>query len=252
MADLWVDTSSVPILKICTSLTPITFVEIGSSNKAPADAPYVVLASNGTLSNETVLSVGSNKLSLTGATLDVVQANLSISNTQITGTTISNGSSLSGANTGDQTITLTGDVTGSGTSSIATTSVGRVPTGSVVMYVGAAAPSNWLLCDGSAISRSTYATLYGIIGNTYGSGNGTTTFNLPDLRQRFPLGKATSGTGSTLGGTGGAIDHTHTVTTGSQTVGIVSLLSSAAPASQTITSSTNNPPFQVFNFIIKT
>jgi microcystin-dependent protein len=59
------------------------------------------------------------------------------------------------------------------------------------------------------VSRSTYAALFAAIGIAYGAGNGTTTFNLPDLRQRFPLGKAASGTGATLGGTGGAIDHIH-------------------------------------------
>jgi len=79
-----------------------------------------------------------------------------------------------------------------------------IPTGRTTADTG------FVLCDGSAISRTTYATLFGVIGTTFGAGNGTTTFNIPDLRGRFPLGKATSGTGSTLGGTGGSIDHTHT------------------------------------------
>jgi microcystin-dependent protein len=86
-----------------------------------------------------------------------------------------------------------------------------LPPGAIQMYGAASAPSGWLLCDGSAVSRTTYAALFAIISTTYGIGNGSTTFNLPDLRQRFPLGKAASGTGSTLGGTGGNIDHTHTV-----------------------------------------
>lgn len=84
------------------------------------------------------------------------------------------------------------------------------PVGSIIAYGGLTAPTGWLVCDGSAISRASYAALFAIIGITFGSGNGSTTFNLPDLRGRFPLGKAASGTGSTLGGTGGAIDHTHT------------------------------------------
>src|SRR5690606_38194219 len=74
---------------------------------------------------------------------------------------------------------------------------------------GTSAPSGWLLCDGAAVSRNTYARLFSVLGTTYGAGDGNSTFNLPDLRQRFPLGKAASGTGSTLGATGGAIDHTH-------------------------------------------
>ena len=86
---------------------------------------------------------------------------------------------------------------------------GFVPTGTIVAYGGTSAPSGWLLCDGAAVSRNTYARLFSVLGTTYGAGDGSTTFNLPDLRQRFPLGKAASGTGSTLGATGGAIDHTH-------------------------------------------
>lgn len=86
----------------------------------------------------------------------------------------------------------------------------EVPPGGIVMYGGATAPTNWLLCDGSAVSRTTYSALFAIIGTAYGAGNGSTTFNVPDVRQRFPLGKAASGTGVTLGSTGGTIDHTHT------------------------------------------
>ena len=72
------------------------------------------------------------------------------------------------------------------------------------------APAGYLFCDGTAVSRSTYSALFAILGTIWGVGDGSTTFNLPDLRQKFPLGKAASGTGSTLAGTGGAIDHTHT------------------------------------------
>lgn len=64
--------------------------------------------------------------------------------------------------------------------------------------------------DGSLVSRSTYADLFAVIGTTFGAGDGSTTFALPDKRGRFALGKAASGTGSTLGDTGGLIDHVHT------------------------------------------
>lgn len=60
----------------------------------------------------------------------------------------------------------------------------------------------WLKCDGSAISRTTYATLYAAIGNTYGNGDGSTTFNVPDLRGRFVMGRIEPG--GTMGQTGGA------------------------------------------------
>lgn len=82
--------------------------------------------------------------------------------------------------------------------------------GAIIMYAGAAAPSGYLLCDGTAVSRTTYAALFAVTGVAFGAGNGSTTFNLPDLRGRFALGKAASGTGSTLGATGGSLDHTHT------------------------------------------
>jgi len=87
--------------------------------------------------------------------------------------------------------------------------VGICPIGTIVMYGGATAPAKWLLCDGTAVNRVTYKDLFAVLGTTYGAGDGSTTFNLPDNRQRFPMGKAASGTGSTLGSTFGSIDHTH-------------------------------------------
>lgn len=86
-----------------------------------------------------------------------------------------------------------------------------VPAGGIQIFGGSTAPDGFLLCDGTAVSRTTYADLFTVLGTSYGVGDGSTTFNLPNLQQRFPMGKASSGTGSTLGGTGGAIDHTHTV-----------------------------------------
>jgi len=73
-----------------------------------------------------------------------------------------------------------------------------VPTGAILPYGAATAPANFLLCDGSAVSRSTYATLLAVIGTTYGVGNGTTTFNLPNLQGRFPLGYSASAPTKTL------------------------------------------------------
>lgn len=88
-------------------------------------------------------------------------------------------------------------------------SLSTVPTGMIAPWAVAAAPSGWLLCDGNAYSRTTYTTLFSLIGVTYGAGNGSTTFNVPDLRGRFPLGVAGAGTGGTLASTGGSLDHTH-------------------------------------------
>lgn len=64
--------------------------------------------------------------------------------------------------------------------------------GMIFPYVSTTVPSGFLLCDGSAVSRTTYADLFAVAGTTYGIGNGSTTFNLPDLRSRFPLGYSAS------------------------------------------------------------
>lgn len=55
-----------------------------------------------------------------------------------------------------------------------------MPVGTITGYAGATAPSGWLLCDGAAVSRTTYAELFGVVSTTYGSGDGSTTFNVPD------------------------------------------------------------------------
>lgn len=86
-----------------------------------------------------------------------------------------------------------------------------VPTGAWVPYGGSSAPTGWLLCDGSAVSRATYAALFAILGTTYGGGDGSTTFNVPDMREKAPYGYLLGSTQcGTLGADFGAIDHTHT------------------------------------------
>jgi microcystin-dependent protein len=91
------------------------------------------------------------------------------------------------------------------------------PVGAIIPYAGATAPTNWVLCNGAAISRSTYAGLFGICGTTYGAGNGTSTFNVPDLRNRLPMGTGTTfalgttGTGSVTLSTNNMPSHNHTL-----------------------------------------
>lgn len=74
-----------------------------------------------------------------------------------------------------------------------------VPTGCVQAFAGSATPNGWLLCDGSAVSRTDYAALFAVIGTTYGSGNGSTTFNVPNLVDKFIEGSATAGTVKSAG-----------------------------------------------------
>jgi hypothetical protein len=78
------------------------------------------------------------------------------------------------------------------TSSIQTQlTANATPAGVVSMWVTDTAPTGWLLCQGQAVSRTTYATLFGVISTTYGVGDNSTTFNLPDLRGRVPMGAGT-------------------------------------------------------------
>lgn len=74
-----------------------------------------------------------------------------------------------------------------------------VPIGVVQAFAGNTVPDGWLLCDGSAVSRTDYAELYAVIGDTYGAGDGTSTFNLPDLIDKFVQGNATAGTVKSAG-----------------------------------------------------
>lgn len=108
-----------------------------------------------------------------------------------------------------------------------------VPSGAIMAFGGSTAPEGWLLCDGSAKSRTAYAALFAAIGTAYGPGDGSTTFNLPDLRDRFPIGARQSDNGvpktnatGALTASGGQASrtlttnqmpgHTHTGTTGGE------------------------------------
>lgn len=150
------------------------------------------------------------------------------------------------------------------------------PSGIMQETATATAPTGWLICDGSAISRSTYSLLFTAIGTTYGTGDGSTTFNIPDMRQRFALGKAASGTGNALGATGGAIDHKHLTASGFDNAnfygygdaagspiygsGVLTanqriLAGATATANQAVRvayTDVANPPFLAINYIIKT
>ena len=90
-----------------------------------------------------------------------------------------------------------------------------VPVGTVAMYAGHTAPAGYLFCDASAVSRTTYPELFAVIGTTYGAGDGSTTFNLPDMRGRVPLGVGTGdaadATAHALADKEGAETHTLTI-----------------------------------------
>ncbi|MDL2294225.1 phage tail protein [Ruminococcaceae bacterium OttesenSCG-928-D13] len=80
------------------------------------------------------------------------------------------------------------------------------PTGAVSMFAGSAEPNGWLLCNGQAVNRDTYARLFATIGTTYGVGDGSATFNVPDMRGAFPLGA-----NSNLGTKGGSATQAYAI-----------------------------------------
>ena len=103
--------------------------------------------------------------------------------------------------------------------------VGAVPAGGVMPFAGSTAPAGWLLCFGQAVSRTQYGELFATIGTAYGVGDGSTTFNLPDLRGRVVAGVDNMGgsaasrlTSTTITGGADAVgevggSQTHTLTT---------------------------------------
>ena len=94
-------------------------------------------------------------------------------------------------------------------------SASGVKTGTIVPHGSTTVPTGFLYCDGSAVSRTTYANLFSVISTTYGTGDGASTFNLPDLQNNVPLGR--SGT-KALGSTGGAESQTPSGTVANHTL----------------------------------
>jgi len=155
-----------------------------------------------------------------------------------------------------------------------TISLVSVITGEIKLWGTASAPSGYLECDGSAVSRTTYAALFAVIGTTFGVGDGSTTFNLPNLKGRVPVGRGTGSglTARTLAATGGEEthvltdaempSHTHTVAVRSPTAGAgasdIALANAAANNTRTTSSAgsddphENMQPFIVMTYIIKT
>lgn len=151
-----------------------------------------------------------------------------------------------------------------------------VPKATVLPYVGDSAPTGYLLCDGSLVSRTTYSALYAIVGNRHGSGDGSTTFRVPDYRGRFHRGRdggqntdpdrtsrIAMNTGGATGDNVGSIQadafeqHTHTISCAATAGGANRPVSAGAAASLTVTSSTSGgstetrPVNAYVNYIIK-
>ena len=115
--------------------------------------------------------------------------------TALTGSLPRNGSAAMTANLPMGGFKVTGAADGTVSTDLATKgqmdtaiAAAAIAPGIVSPYAGSSAPSGWLLCNGQAVSRTTYAALFAIVGVTYGTGDGSTTFNVPDLRGEFVRG----------------------------------------------------------------
>ena len=127
--------------------------------------------------------------------------------TTLTGATSLTTGSISGV------MTAPTAAAGTNTTQLATTAfvlANGVTTGVISMWGTATAPTGYLLCAGAAVSRSTYAALFAVIGTTFGVGDGSTTFNLPNYTSRFPYGTTLAATGGTADAV--IVTHTHTAT----------------------------------------
>ena len=179
-----------------------TQLEICKCTARAGDTLTVVRAQEGTGAQN--FQIGDQcQLRITAATMNtLVQES---ANAGVHSLTAGSGISVS-SSTGDVTVTNTGVLSVNG--STGTVTIQGVPSGALSMWPTATAPTGYLLCTGSAVSRTTYAALFAIIGTTFGVGDGSTTFNLPNYTNRMPYG-------TTVGATGGSADaivvsHTHT------------------------------------------
>ena len=157
---------------------------------------------------DTLQSGDPNKI-VSGAEIDTEFNNISSSST----TKIDKVTAATTGNIAQFTATGTIEDSGQTVSSI-------IPAGGIMPYAGTLAPSGWLLCGGQEVSRTANSALFSAIGTTFGSGDGSSTFNVPDLRDRFPLGDKDQGQtdaervsnfSTERGSTGGSDEHQLTV-----------------------------------------
>lgn len=123
------------------------------------------------------------------------------------------------------------------------TDIVSIEVGTIMPWSDSSLPTGYLECDGAEVSRTTYSALFAVIGTTYGAGNGSTTFTLPDLQDNVPVGK--SGT-KTLASTGGANTVASTGNVGGSTANATLSTAQLASHNHTMTSS-NNPNPQTSN-----
>jgi microcystin-dependent protein len=164
----------------------ITGGTVNPTTLQQAGVAAVTTTGTQTLTNKTITSPAISDATITGTTV-------------ATSGTIALGTNASAITANSATISATEVGYLDGVSSAIQTQINttntavtnNTPVGAVTMWVTGTAPTGWTLCQGQAISRATFGSLFTVIGTTYGAGDGSTTFNLPDLRGRVPMGAGT-------------------------------------------------------------
>jgi len=124
-----------------------------------------------------------------------------------------------------------------------------MPVGSVITYTGSDAPNNFLICDGQAVSRETYADLFAVISTKYGVGDGSTTFNIPNLKGKVPVGLDSGDADfNDRGKSGGAKTHYHTLKTYNPSQGVSEYSKNFDIDTD---AKSNLQPYLVINYIIR-
>ena len=216
-------TDSITSTSTSTAATPNSVRSLITSLSPAAVATSASVGVETTAARADHVHANQQSLSTTGtptfATVSVTGNIDAASFDKVTITAPATSATLTIANTKALTVSNTLTLTGTDTSSVDVGSGGSLtPAGVVQAYLGAytSIPSGWLLCDGAAVSRTTYAALFGVISTTYGAGNGSTTFNLPNLAGHMLVGYNTGTPGTAQQtGTGDSYanatwDHNHT------------------------------------------
>ena len=203
--------------------TAITVKVTGLTGVSVPAAAKMVLVSNGT---DVVVATNYMASATLGSALGVASGGTGLATLTANNVILGNGTSAPSFVAPGTSGNL---LTSNGTTWASTAAPTTFLSGMLMPYAAASAPSGWLLCYGQAVSRSTYADLFAVISTTYGVGDNSTTFNLPDFRGRAAFGKddmggtaasrlTTAGSGvdgATLGTGGGSQltqQHTHTAT----------------------------------------
>jgi microcystin-dependent protein len=284
-ANIFATTSNVAQVYLGADIVPTANISsnIGSPGMRFNTLHAAATALTGSITVGTTASIGANATVIGNL---IVGANISVTGNEAITAITSATSTTTGALTVAGGVGIAGNLhvggtivtptlpAGTSNTAVATTAFVQniaIPPGAVMMWSTASAPTGWLLCNGSAVSRTTYAALFALIGTTFGVGDNSTTFNLPNYNNRAPVG---AGGLYALGTTGGSKDailvaHTHTLsgtfvtgvttstssfqTFGTTAVTNVSTSSGSPSIASAGTSGTdaNMPPYLAINFIIK-